>query len=164
MPIELIIAFYILINVIITILYILMAFLPNARLTRKVIGTLWSVAIPALVHVVFAGAIIAFRPGFTEQMWRELYIDNAFFGAGVVTLISHVYGTYPETAILHGWVHIVVGDLFMARWAWFDGPERGIPTWQVSVLVMLIGFIGPIGFVAYLIIRDLRRRLAPVNA
>jgi hypothetical protein len=70
-----------------------------------------------------------------------------------VTFISELYGAFPEYAILHGWVHIVVGDMFMARWAYLDALERGAPSWQMAMVALLICFVGPIGVVVYLAMR-----------
>lgn len=56
-------------------------------------------------------------------------------------------------ATLHGWVHVVVGDLFMARWAYLDGVEQNAPGWMLALISLMIGFVGPLGVITYVLIR-----------
>jgi len=110
-------------------------------------------ALPALVHVAFIILIVVLTRPNVLGLWRALYIENGLFSSTTVELLSKMYGTFPEFATLHGWVHIVVGDIFMARWAYLDALERDTPAWLVAFVAVLIAFFGPIGVIVYLLIR-----------
>src|SRR5689334_9324086 len=107
-------AFFILSNLVVSPFYLLMVVAPRSARTARVMGSLWPVALPVLVHVGFIAVIlVAARPD-VLALWRALYVEYGVFGAGTVQLLTTLYGQYPEYATLHGWVHLVVGDLFMA--------------------------------------------------
>lgn len=145
--------FFILSNLSVAPFYLLMIVAPRADQTRRVMGSLWPIALPALVHVVFLTLIIILTRPDVIGLWRTLYFDNGLFSPATIEFLSRIYGAFPEFAILHGWVHVVVGDMFMARWAYFDALERGMAAWLVALTAILIGFMGPIGVIAYLIVR-----------
>ena len=154
--------FFILSNLSVAPFYLLMMFAPRAGLTRRVLGSLWPVALPALVHVVFIILIVVLTQPDVLGLWRALYIENGLFGSTTVALLSRMYGTFPEFATLHGWVHIVVGDIFMARWVYLDAFERGTPAWLMALVAILIGFVGPMGVIIYLLIRLRSARVGTV--
>ena len=115
---------------------------PRAALTRRAMGSLWPVALPALVYVAFVILILAESRPDALGLWRAQYIENDLFGPGAVALLSRLYGRHPEFAALHGWIHLVVGDLFIARWMYLDAADRNIPAWQIALMALLIGFLG----------------------
>ncbi len=47
---------------------------------------------------------------------------------------------------------MAAGDTVVARWAYFDAQERGLRAWQVAVSILLIGLVGPVGLVVYLVL------------
>jgi hypothetical protein len=145
--------FFILSNLSVAPFYLLMLVAPRANLTRRALGSLWPIAVPALVYVIFAILIIILTRPDVLGLWRSLYIENGLLGSANVVFLSRIYGAFPEFATLHGWVHLVVGDMFMARWAYLDALERGVPSWLMALIATLIGFIGPIGLVIYLLLR-----------
>ncbi|MFI5491475.1 ABA4-like family protein [Actinoplanes sp. NPDC051859] len=51
------------------------------------------------------------------------------------------------------WAHMIAFDLFVGRWAWLDGTDRGIPIWLMSPLLVLTILLGPLGLGAYLLVR-----------
>src|SRR5262245_53035924 len=116
--------FFILSNLAVAPFYLLMLVKPRADLTRRVLGSIWPIALPALVHVAFIAFILMFIRPDVIALWRELYIENGLFSAATIEFLSRMYGTFPEYATLHGWVHLVVGDMVMARWAYLDALER----------------------------------------
>jgi hypothetical protein len=146
-------AFFILINLVVSPFYLLMVVAPRAVLTRRVMASLWPVALPALVHVAFILVILIVARPNVLQLWQSLYVDHGVFGATTVTMLSQLYGQYPEYAALHGWVHVVVGDIFMARWAYLVALERAAPPWRIGLVAALIAFMGPVGIIVYLLIR-----------
>jgi hypothetical protein len=62
MPIEVSVGFFVLMNLVAAVLYLLMAFLPNAAITRRMMGSLWSIALPAIIHTAYIVLWIAFQP------------------------------------------------------------------------------------------------------
>ena len=146
-------AFFLLSNISVAPFYLLILVAPRAPLTRRVLGSLWPVALPALVHVVFIILIIVISRPDVLSLWRALYIEHGLFGSTTVLFLSEMYGSFPEFATLHGWVHIVVGDLFMARWAYLDALTRRTPAWFLRLVALLIGFLGPIGVIVYVVVR-----------
>ena len=100
-------AFFILINLVVSPFYLLMAAAPRASLTRRLMATLWPVALPALVHVAFILVILIVARPNVLQLWHSLYVKHGVFGATTVAMLSQLYGQHPEYAALHGWVHVV---------------------------------------------------------
>ena len=103
--------------------------------------------LPCILVIIFVA-----RPD-VFQLWRSLYLKHGVFGSTTVAMLSQLYGRFPEYATLHGWVHVVVGDVFMARWAYLDALERGAPNWLMAGVAALAAFLGPVGVIVYLIIR-----------
>jgi hypothetical protein len=153
LTLELTAAFLVLSTVAVLPFYALMMIVPRASVTRRVLSSLWSVAPPALVYLLFVVLIVLLTRPDVLDLWRALYIDSRLFSTQAVALLSNLHGTYPEMAILHGWAHLVVGDLFIARWAYWDALRRETPTWIIAAVVGLTGFLGPIGLVPYLLLR-----------
>ena len=146
-------AFFILINLVVSPFYLLMLVAPRAPFTQRAMASLWPVALPALVHVAFILVILIIGRPNVLQLWQSLYVEHGVFGATTVAMLSRLYGQYPEYAALHGWVHLVVGDIFMARWAYLDALERAVPSWRIGPVAALIAFMGPVGIIVYLLIR-----------
>jgi hypothetical protein len=74
--------------------------------------------------------------------------------AGVSTLF-----TAPGNVML-GWTHYLAFDLFIGSWEVEDSKVRGIPHWLVIPCLGLTFMFGPIGLLAYFIIRTLWRQKA----
>lgn len=145
--------FFILSNLVVTPFYLLMLVAPRAGLTRRMMGSVWPIALPSLVHVAFVALIFVFTRPDVIGLWRALYVEYGLLSPATIEFLSRTYGTFPEFATLHGWVHVVTGDLVMARWAYLDALERNLPAWLIAIVTLLIGFIGPIGAVIYLVVR-----------
>lgn len=79
---------------------------------------------------------------------------NFFTLAGVSTLFS-----VPGNVML-GWTHYLAFDLFIGSWEVEDAKPRGIPHWLVIPCLGLTFMFGPIGLLAYFIIRTLWRQKA----
>lgn len=151
--------FFILINIAVSPFYMLIFFAPRRAMTKQVLKSVWPLVLPALVHVVFIVTIMASSRPDIIGIWRELYIEHGMFGSTTVEFLSQLYGTYPEFAILHGWVHIVVGDMFMTRWAYLDALSRHIPSRTISFVALLIALTGPLGIIGYFVLRPFFTRL-----
>ncbi|WP_346533957.1 ABA4-like family protein [Micromonospora sp. DPT] len=62
------------------------------------------------------------------------------------------------------WAHLVGFDLFVGRWAWLDGRERGVPALVMAPVLVLTILLGPLGLAAYLAVRVRWARPAVVPA
>ncbi|WP_238450327.1 ABA4-like family protein, partial [Micromonospora sp. 4G55] len=62
------------------------------------------------------------------------------------------------------WAHMVGFDLFVGRWAWLDGRDRGVPALVMAPVLVLTILLGPLGLAAYLAVRARWARPAVVPA
>src|SRR5688500_9789264 len=88
----------------------------------------------------------------------------------VLPAVAALLGT-PACASV-AWAHFLVFDLFVGRWIYLDGRQRGLSAWVVSPLLALTLMLGPLGLLGYLVararlatqVRNLAARLAPGSA
>jgi hypothetical protein len=67
--------------------------------------------------------------------------------------IAALLGT-PAGATI-AWVHFLAFDLFVGRWVYLDARERGISSWLVSPVLVIVLMVGPLGLATYLGLRAL---------
>jgi hypothetical protein len=67
--------------------------------------------------------------------------------------IAALLGT-PAGATI-AWVHFLAFDLFVGRWVYLDARERGISSWVVSPVLVIVLMVGPLGLATYLGLRAL---------
>lgn len=58
-----------------------------------------------------------------------------------------------DEAVLAGWIHYLVFDLFVGMWICHDGEKRGINRWILLPCLVLTFMLGPIGLLLYFLIR-----------
>ena len=145
--------FFILSSLAVAPFYLAMIFAPRRQTTRRLIGSTWSVALPAGLYMVYLALVVGLLQPDVVGMWRAFYLESGFFSAAAIRFLSSAFGEHVALAVLHGWVHVVVGDLFMARWAFLDAITRDTPRWQIPLVALLTAFLGPIGVVVHLVTR-----------
>lgn len=118
--------------------WFLMIILPTWRFTERVMRSPWTVAPAALLY---AGLVL---PRLPEVLGT---VANPDLG-GVSALLGS-----PAGATI-GWVHFLAFDLFVARWAYLDSRERGVNPFVMAPVLFLVLMLGPIGFLAYLVVRQ----------
>lgn len=133
--------------------YTLMILAPGDSKTHQVMASLWPITVPVVVYVVFLLLIVLILRPDVLGLWRELYVARGLFGKSTILFLSEMYGRFPEYAVLHGWAHLLVGDMFMARWVFLDATQRAVKRPLTAVIIALIGFVGPVGVLAYLPVR-----------
>ncbi len=106
-------------------------------------GTQW------LVHSVIAPLALGVA--------YALFISGVFASAPSGATFSSLEGvmvffSVPE-AVLAGWVHYLVFDLFVGAWQVRDAKRRGISHWFVIPCLFFTLMAGPIGLMLYLLIR-----------
>ncbi|MCI0572130.1 MAG: DUF4281 domain-containing protein [Myxococcaceae bacterium] len=122
----------------------LMVFLPRARLTERLMRWPLGPLLPALVYL----ALLLPRVGdvLPAVMRPEL--------SGLSALLAT-----PEGTTL-AWAHFLAFDLFVGRWIYLDARERGVSPLLTAPVLFLTLMVGPVGLVAYLVVRALAARPA----
>jgi len=124
-------------------IWALMIFLPRWRVTKRLMSSPLVCAVPA---ALYASLVI---PRFAE-VWRAVSSPEL---SGIAALLGSPIGATV------GWLHFLAFDLFVGRWIYLDGRERGVPAWVLSPVLFLTLMLGPCGFLLYLIVRHVRGRL-----
>jgi hypothetical protein len=115
--------------------WVLMVFLPNWGITRKVMRSfLPFVALAGLYLYLFINSL---DPDTAQAFANPQLSDLARLFA-------------DEKVTLTGWVHFIVADLFVGRWIYWEGQNMGI--WTVHSLVLCL-FAGPLGLLSHILTR-----------
>jgi hypothetical protein len=122
----------------------LLIFLPTLRLTDLVVH---SVAAPLLLGALY--------------LW--LFVDGAFteHGASLMdfTTLDGVMKLFTmKEAVVAGWVHYLVFDLFVGAWIGRDAQRCAVPHLVVVPCLLLTLLLGPLGLLAYLLLRGILNR------
>jgi hypothetical protein len=120
----------------------LMIFLPHWRWTCQILRSPLVILPPALLY----GALVLPR------------LAEVFPAVSSPTLtgIAALLGT-PAGATI-AWAHFLAFDLFVGRWIYLDGRERGISALLMAPVLFLTLMLGPLGFLLYLVLRDVAAR------
>ncbi|MEL7333705.1 MAG: ABA4-like family protein [Cyanobacteria bacterium J06560_2] len=71
--------------------------------------------------------------------------------------LSTLAGLFADERVMAtGWIHYIVMDLFVGRWIYLQGQEKGI--WTRHSLVLCL-FAGPVGLLSHLITTQLQERV-----
>ena len=116
--------------------WILLVAAPSWVWTQKIVHGIW---IPILLGGVYLGVFLTSPP---------MPSDGGFASLGGVMALF----TSPYFALV-GWVHYLVFDLFVGAWEVRDAQRRGISHWPVVPCLVLTLMLGPIGLLAYLLLR-----------
>ncbi len=126
---------YQLFNALILIPWILLIVAPRWKWTKYVI---YSYAFPLFFAACYAILFFA-TTNFAEIEFSEIHHLKAAFQNDVVILIA--------------WTHYLVFDLFVGTWEAKDAQKNGISHWALIPCLLLTLFVGPIGFLLYMVIR-----------
>ncbi|PLZ99224.1 hypothetical protein CEN50_08145 [Fischerella thermalis CCMEE 5268] len=111
----------------------LMIFLPNWKITRRVMESYIPFVPLALAYIyLFVGSI---TPENAQALSNPQLADIAKFFA-------------DETAAATGWIHFLVMDLFVGRYIYLQGQKTGI--WTIHSLALCL-FAGPMGLLAHIL-------------
>ncbi|MBI4249107.1 MAG: DUF4281 domain-containing protein [Elusimicrobia bacterium] len=115
--------------------WLLLIFAPNWKWTQKINGGY----IPSiLLAVVHAFLVLVF--------WRD--------SAGDFSSLAGVSRTFQTPGILlAGWVHYLAFDLMVGTWELQDSHKHAIPHAFLIPCLVLTFLLGPMGFLAYVILR-----------
>jgi Domain of unknown function (DUF4281) len=121
--------------------WFLMVFLPTWKWTKRIISSPW---ISALAAALYAALVV---PSILQVLPAVMNPSLS----GIATLL----GT-PAGATI-AWVHFLAFDLFVGRWVYLDSREKQISPLVVSPLLFFMLMLGPLGFLAYLLLRLIYR-------
>jgi len=126
----------------------LMVLVPNVKLTR------WAMSSPLPFVALALTYLFLFVTSFTNVEGIDAFSDPNLGLAQLAALFAdpHVTAT--------GWVHFVVFDLFVGRWIYWQGQEKGIFTRHSLALCL---FAGPLGLLCHLTTAALWQRFQPAT-
>ncbi|EDX84944.1 hypothetical protein S7335_2643 [Synechococcus sp. PCC 7335] len=118
--------------------WLLMVVLPGWSVTRRVMDSVWPFVPLALAY------IYCFVNSLDPDSIR------AFANPTLATLA----GLFADERVMAtGWIHFIVMDLFVGRWIYLQGQEKGI--WTRHSLALCL-FAGPIGLLSHLMTAQLQ--------
>ena len=128
--------------------WLLMILLPRLRLTGRVMRSPWVALGPAALYAALVTPrLLSLAPALLRP---ELHTIAALLGT-------------PEGATIT-WAHFLAFDLFVGRWVYLDGRERGVSAWVTSPVLFVTLLFGPLGFLLHLAARRLFGRASPETA
>lgn len=140
-----------LVNLVILPFWALMLLAPYWRWTERIIRSPWIAAPPALIYaaLLLSSPLTAGSGPGPAQIAAALASPTA---AGIGTLLGNPFGATVA------WAHFVAFDLFVGRWAFLESRQLKLSHWVVAPILFLILMLGPLGLLAFLIIREVIRR------
>jgi hypothetical protein len=138
MPYETI---YSIINLAVMPAWLLLALAPNADVTKRLVHS----GIYPLVYGLFYTTLLV------RGMVFGVASPDGDMGtlAGVMAMFDH------PNSILLGWSHYLVFDLFVGAWIGRDALKRGVNQLIVIPCLFFTLMFGPIGLLAYIIVRKI---------
>ena len=121
----------------------LMIFLPRWSATKRLMSSPLVCAVPAALYA----ALVIQRFG---EVWLAMSDPEL---SGIAAILGSPIGATVD------WLHFLAFDLFVGRWIYLDGRERGVPAWVMAPVLFLTLMLGPCGFLLYLIVRHVRGHL-----
>ncbi len=119
----------------------LMVLLPSWGVTRRVMGS----------TLMFVPLALAYIYCFANSL------DPDSMEAFASPTLSALAGLFADERVMAtGWIHYIVMDLFVGRWIYLQGQEKGI--WTRHSLVLCL-FAGPVGLLSHLITTQLQERV-----
>jgi len=119
----------------------LMVLLPSWSVTRRVMGS----------TLMFVPLAIAYIYCFANSLDPE---SMAAFANPTLSALAGLFA--DERVMATGWIHYIVMDLFVGRWIYLQGQEKGI--WTRHSLVLCL-FAGPVGLLSHLVTTQLQERV-----
>jgi hypothetical protein len=131
---------YLMLNLGVLPFWAMLMLLPHARITEQVVH---SIALPLILGVTYAWLL------------ATALTSPAPEGAGFASLDALMKTFSVEIALVAGWAHYLVFDLFVGAWQARDAQRVGLNHFLLIPCLLLTLLVGPIGLVTYLMIRGL---------
>jgi hypothetical protein len=121
----------------------LLVLAPRSKWTARLVAP---VLIPALLSLLYLYLLVT----------RWARVQDAFGS------LADVRRLFDDPAmLLAGWLHYLAFDLFIGSWEVRDAQRLALPHLVVVPCLLLTLFFGPVGLLAYLVVRgSVRRRLS----
>lgn len=103
--------------------------------------------------VIAAARCIAIALAVTYTVLLVQAVAGGELGGDLTTLSGLTEGFSKPQAVLVGWVHYLAFDLWIGSWAIEDAGKRGVPHWAMIPVLFLTLMAGPVGLLAYLVVR-----------
>jgi hypothetical protein len=126
-----------------------MVLLPRWRHTKTItlsVAVAYSLLYATLACVLFSESVLS------------LDIKTLTTAEGVTKVFS------DSTAVLAGWAHFIVFDLFTARFFLQDSARIGIPHLVVVPCILGCMFFGPVGLLTYVVVKKIHAMIRDRNA
>ena len=123
----------------------LIIFLPFLKITDTLVH---SVLAPIVLGVTYGWLLASIMAG-TVQLPE---------GAGFRSLDSLMLTFSVKEAVVMGWAHYIVFDLFVGAWIARDAQRVGLNQFAVAPALVLTLLVGPIGLLTYLLMRGISGR------
>jgi hypothetical protein len=136
-------AMYTLLNMSVLPFWALLIFLPFFKLTDTIVH---SVLAPIVLGVTYAWLLATALSGAMPE------------GAGFGTLDALMKAFSVKQAVVAGWAHYLVFDLFIGAWEARDAQRAGLSHFVLIPCLIVTFLVGPIGLLLYLMIRGLSGR------
>ena len=124
--------------------WLLLIIVPTLKITDWLVH---SVLAPLLLGVVYAWLL-------ANAMMGSSMPEGAGFG----TLDALMLAFTSKQAVVAGWAHYIVFDLFVGAWEARDAQRVGMNHFVLIPCLLLTFLIGPVGLLVYLMIRGLTGR------
>lgn len=122
--------------------WLLLAIVPRWRWTPLVTACL----LPAALAVVYLGLMLT----------HVGTVEGGFSNFNSLAGVQRLFGV--EGLLLAGWIHYLAFDLFVGSWEVRDAQRQGIHHLLVIPCLILTLMLGPVGLLAYWILRTALRR------
>ena len=121
--------------------WLFLILLPNAGITKKIMGGMEVVTLLCLVHFFIVATSIG-EPAGTAPIaeFNDVFDPSGNPQAAMINMMR-----YPNF-VSEEWSHVLTWDLFVGRWIWLDGIKRGVFT---PHSVLLCNLIGPPGLLLH---------------
>lgn len=128
--------------------WLLLVFAPRHHITQLLVHAVW---VPLLLGPFY--------------VWALFFGEPAPEGAGFGSLQGVMMLFQSPTAVLGGWIHYLVFDLFVGAWIVRDAHRQSINHWLTVPFLFMTLMAGPAGLMLYLLLRlALRRSITLIEA
>ncbi|GIV34987.1 MAG: hypothetical protein KatS3mg031_2522 [Chitinophagales bacterium] len=95
-------------------------------------------------------------PYFLGLFYAYLVLSNFGLLQNGMSSLDGIRAAFASDAVLlAGWVHYLIFDLFVGAWQVTDARQHGLRHVKIVPALVFTLFLGPLGLLAYLIIRQL---------
>ena len=135
---------YTILNLSVLPFWALLALLPFAKITETLVH---SVLAPIILGATYAWLL-------ANAIWGAPLPEGA--GFGTLDALSLTFSSKP--ALVAGWAHYLVFDLFIGAWQARDAQRVGLHHALLLPCLALTFLVGPVGLLTYLMVRGISGR------